>query len=233
MRFKIFRFNPEKDEKPYFKTYDLEIEEGMTVLDALNEIKWRMDGTLSYRKSCRSAICGSCAMVVNGKYVLACNTQLLNLKSKKIKIEPLTNFPIIKDLIVDLSEFFEKYERIKPYLTAPNPPKKERIQTPAEFKKIDEYVMCIMCSACYAACPSVWWRRDFLGPAALTKVYRFYADTRDEEKLERLEIADSLEGAWGCRIMFRCEEACPKKIGTTYAIQQLKKSVSKKVILRR
>jgi len=224
--FKILRFDPDKDKRPYYRKYTLEVEPGMTVLDGLNEIKWRQDGTLSYRRSCRSAICGSCAMTINGVNRLTCNTQILALKRKTVVVEPLRRFPIIKDLIVDMDPFFEKIAIIKPYLIAHSPGgPRERLQGPEDRKLLDEAVTCILCGACTSSCPSYWYNKNYLGPAALFKAYRFIFDSRDEGSEERLKIISDRDGVWRCHSIFNCVEACPKSLNATYAIAELKKKL--------
>jgi succinate dehydrogenase / fumarate reductase iron-sulfur subunit len=220
---KILRYNPEKDQKPYWKTYDLEVEPDLTILDLLNEIHWNIDGTLSYRRSCRSSICGSCAMKVNGRNVLACETPIYQFKGSKLKIEPLPGFKIIKDLVVDLDEFFARLERIKPYLILDKPvPDKEFIQTPEEFEAIRESANCILCGACTSSCPSLWANENYLGPAALLKAYRFVFDSRDDGANERIDIINDRNGIWRCHTIFNCMEACPKDIKITEYLSRLK-----------
>lgn len=220
---KILRYDPEKDKKPYWKTYDMEADEEFTILDLLNEIHWYHDGTLSYRRSCRSAICGSCAMKVNGMNILACETPMHRFKGNKLKIEPLPGFKIIKDLVVDMDEFFAKLERIKPYLILRKPiPDKEFLQTPEEFEQIRETADCILCGACTSSCPSLWGNNDYLGPAALLKAYRYIFDSRDDGEDERIDIINDRNGIWRCHVIFNCMEACPKNIKITEYLSRLK-----------
>ncbi len=223
-RFEIFRYNPETDKKPYFKSYEVEVYEGMTLLDALNYIRWEIDGTLTYRRSCRSAICGSCAMKINGRTYLACKTQVIkDIKSDHIKVEPLPGYEIIKDLVVDMDNFFDKLKRTKPYhITHKAPPEKERLQSPEDFKFINEAADCILCGACVSACPSSWAGKDYLGPAALLKAYKFCADTRDEGADERLAIVNDKNGVWRCHYTANCMDACPKDIKITDYIARLR-----------
>jgi succinate dehydrogenase / fumarate reductase iron-sulfur subunit len=222
-RVKVLRYNPENDAKPYWKTYELEVDEDSTILDVLNEIHWYHDGTLSYRRSCRSAICGSCAMKVNGRNVLACETPLHMFKGYKLKIEPLPGFKIIKDLVVDMDAFFAKLERIKPYLILDKPiPDKEFLQSPGEFEKIVDAINCIQCGACTSSCPSLWGNEDYLGPAALLKAYRYIFDSRDDGADERIDIINDRNGIWRCHVIFNCMEACPKDIKITEYLSKLK-----------
>ena len=163
--FKIYRFNPDGDKAPYYKTYQLEDQEGMTILDALNQIKWTQDGSLTFRRSCRHGICGSCAMTINGLNRLACETQVKSLGGGTVEIEPLRHFKVIKDLAVDMDEFFQKLATVRPYFIAGTPPTdKERYQSIEDRKKIDGSYECIYCGACTSSCPSYWANRDFWGP---------------------------------------------------------------------
>jgi succinate dehydrogenase / fumarate reductase iron-sulfur subunit len=223
VKVKVLRYSPETDKKPHWQYYDVEVEEDATILDVLNEIHWNIDGTLAYRRSCRSAICGSCAMKVNGRNILACETPLHAFKGKKLKIEPLPGFRIIKDLVVDLDEFFAKLERIKPYLILDKPlPDKEFHQSPEDFEYIRDAINCILCGACTSSCPSLWGNNDYLGPAALLKVYRFIFDSRDDGTDERLDIINDRNGIWRCHVIFNCMEACPKDIKITEYLSRLK-----------
>jgi succinate dehydrogenase / fumarate reductase iron-sulfur subunit len=202
--FRIFRFDPDKGDVPAFQTYELTDTSGMTILDALVHIKENFDPTVSFRRSCGSAICGSCAVCANGKNMLACNTQVNDLKKARITLEPLPGFPLIRDLIVDWEPFFDQYRSVKPYLIATSsPPEGERIQDPKTRKTYDEAAQCIMV---------VWTDGNYLGPAALTKVWRFVADDRDENTAERLAMVNNEEGVWRCHTIFRCSDSCPKKI---------------------
>ena len=170
--FKVFRYNPAKDKKGTFEEFKVDYNDSWTVLDYLNYIKWNIDGSLSYRKSCRSAICGSCAMMINKVNRLACKTQIKDLNSEVVTVEPLKAFPHIKDLVVDMTEFYEKLEAIMPYLIKNGPlGDKEIHQTEEQRKIIDEAVMCILCGSCTSSCPSYWYNKDYLGPAALYKAF--------------------------------------------------------------
>lgn len=230
-RVKVLRYNPESDAKPYWKTYELEVDEDSTILDVLNEIHWYHDGTLSYRRSCRSAICGSCAMKVNGRNVLACETPLHMFKGYKLKIEPLPGFKIVKDLVVDMDAFFAKLERIKPYLILNKPiPDKEFFQDPGEFEKIVDAINCILCGACTSSCPSLWGNEDYLGPAALLKAYRYIFDSRDDGTDERIDIINDRNGIWRCHVIFNCMEACPKDIKITEYLSKLKVKAAENAI---
>lgn len=226
--FKIFRFDPEKNKKPYFMEYNVKLQKGQTILDGLNEIKWYKDGGVTYRRSCRSAICGSCAILINGKNRLACNTQAETLRSKKITLEPLPAFPIIKDLVIQVEPFFEKIEKIKPYLITKTPsPEKERIQSQIDRKKLDTVINCILCGICTTSCPTLWTNKEYLGPASFNKAYRFIIDSRDEGAEEHLEaVNDEGTGIWRCHTILNCFEACPKKIDLTSSIGGMKVKLS-------
>lgn len=224
--FRIFRFNPEEGGSPHYDEFTIPVEPMWTILDALNYIKWHRDGSLAFRRSCRHGICGSCAMTVHGHNRLACETQLEILKKEPIEVEPLRSFPVIKDLVVDMDDFFERYETVKPYFIAGTPPTdKERLQSPEERKLLDDCWECILCGACTSSCPSYWADKDFLGPAALLKAYRFIFDSRDQGTEERMAALDNKHGLWRCHTIFNCAEACPKSLNPTRAISQLKKKV--------
>ncbi len=224
IKLKIFRFDPEApDPKPRYQTYTVKTEPGMTIMEALFDVLDKQDGTLAFRYSCRWAVCGSCAMTLNGKCRLACKTQISNYKGT-LTIEPLPGLDIIKDLVVDLEPFFDNYRKIKPYLIPKAAPEKENIQMQKERKLIESHIKCILCAICEASCPMSWTSREkFAGPMALTKVYRFNRDTRDAGAKERLEIVGNEDGVWRCRTIFRCTEYCPKDIPITEAIQYLKR----------
>lgn len=225
--FKISRLNPQKSEGiPHYQSYTVKTSPGMTVLDALNEIKWQQDGTLTYRKSCRSGICGSCAMKIHGLNQLACETQIEVLKKKEIVIDPLPGFKVLKDIVVDLDPFFEHLKRIKPYLINDEPPPdRERIQSPEDFKMISDPSACILCMSCTSSCPSFWSDPDYLGPAALYKAYRYIFDTRDFGLEDRIDMLDNKHGLWRCHTIFNCMDACPKKLKITQGISLLKRKV--------
>ncbi|MCL4424063.1 MAG: succinate dehydrogenase iron-sulfur subunit [Firmicutes bacterium] len=221
---KVFRFDPDTDDKPRYDTYQVTYREGMTILDVLFYILENLDGSLAFRYACREAICGNCAMYVNGLQRLACKTQVKDLKTTELFIEPLPSLPVIKDLVVDLDSFFGKYVSIKPYLIpAESPPEKEYYQSQSDRHVLNEAVDCILCGACYSSCPAVWTDEDYLGPAALIKAFRFYADSRDGAQKERLDLVAHEHGLWRCHTVFNCVEVCPKGIDNTSAIQYLKK----------
>jgi len=221
--FKIFRFDPEKDKRPRFQKYEVPARPYLTVLDALFYIQDNLDGSVAFRSSCREGVCGSCAMHINGKYRLACETQISLLKSKTIRLRPLAHLPIIRDLFVDMRAFWDKYREIKPYLMPGNEaPEKERLQTVDERKKIDILVDCILCSSCYSSCPVTATDEKYLGPAALLKADRFLCDSRDKANEERLTIINGDHGAFRCHTIFNCQKVCPKDLDPTGAIADLK-----------
>ena len=228
VKVKVYRFNPEKgDKKPYYDTFTVEAEKHNKVLDLLHKIKWEQDGTLAFRRSCAHGICGSCAMKINGQNMLACEALIGNFKDPtSIEVEPLESLPVIKDLVVDMDDFFKKFEVVKPFLINKSPaPVEERIQSPEEFSKIDESTKCIQCGSCTTSCPSNWKNPYFLGPAALLKAYRYSFDTRDEGMDERMKVLDTNDGVWRCHTIFNCVEACPKDINLTWHISQIKKKL--------
>ncbi len=223
--FKIFRFNPDVDKKPYYKTYDVPLQHGWTILDVLNYVKWEMDGTLTYRRSCRHGICGSCGMMINGINSIACERQLTEYKGV-IKIDPLPGFEIFRDLAVDMDPFYAALKRVKPWLINDDPPpKKERIQSPEEFSEMGSSIACILCACCTSSCPSYWVDGEYLGPAALLKAFRYTFDTRDKGFAERLEAIDNKHGLWRCHKITNCYTACPKDLNPTEAISKLQRKV--------
>jgi succinate dehydrogenase iron-sulfur subunit len=222
---KIRRFNPEKDQKPWWGEYKFEAEPTDRLLDALNHVKWYVDGTLTYRRSCAHGVCGSDAMLINGQNGLACKLLLKNLGSK-ITVEPMRGFRVVKDLLVDMEGFFEKYRRMKPYFISYSPePEKERLQSPEERQRFDDTTKCILCGACTTSCPSFWANGEYVGPAAIVNAHRFIFDSRDEGKDERLDVLNRSEGVWRCRTIFNCVEACPRGIDVTRAIGEIKKAL--------
>lgn len=221
--FRIKRYNPEKDAKPHWEEYELDVEPTDRVLDALQRIKWERDGTLTLRRSCAHGICGSDAMVINGRNRLACKTLIKELGSH-ITVEPLRGLPIIKDLVTDFSGFFEKYRAIKPYLINDEPPpEKERRQSPKERARFDDTTKCILCGICTTACPSFWADSRYIGPAAIVQAHRFLFDSRDRGAEERLRVLGERSGVWKCHTIFNCVEGCPQGIDVTGSIGEVKK----------
>jgi len=227
-QFKIFRFDPEVDKEPYYKTYQVDAEPSDRILDCLNRIKWEQDGTLGYRMSCGHGVCGSDALKINGLCALACQKLVKDYEESELVVEPLPSFRVLKDLIVDLEPFFEKVQRLRPYLiSGPEPPEKERNQLPVESKKLDVAIRCILCACCMGACPVVNENEQFLGPAPLVWAFRFIFDSRDDEHLERLKQVDYDDGAWACANHFECTRACPKEITVTKYINTIKREIKK------
>lgn len=225
--FKVFRFNSETDYLPAYKTYEMVVESHEVVLDILNRIKWEIDGSLSYRRSCRHGICGSCAVKVNQKGVLACKQnlfELIEIFGLELTIEPQSIKRAIKDLIIDKADFWGKYDSVKPYLVAQidEHPTSENIVSPHSAEKIDDADYCIQCGSCYYACPSVQYNENYLGPAALAKAYRFTSDERDSAKIERLNIVNEMgKGVWDCVKCFECAQVCPKGVDPIGKITRL------------
>jgi succinate dehydrogenase / fumarate reductase iron-sulfur subunit len=227
---KIQRFNPEKDEPPAYQRFRVEVEPTDRILDALMHIKLFQDGSLGFRKSCAHGVCGSDAMRINGQDRLACKTLVKDVAESdgaEVIIDPLTHFPIQRDLIVDQSSFFKKYRSIKPYLINDEPvPAKERIQTQEERMAFDDTTNCILCSACFSACPVLEENPDFLGPAIIAQAFRFLADSRDMGFEERLPVLDHPNGVWPCQNHFQCTRVCPRGIKITKRINETKKMIS-------
>lgn len=231
MRFLISRFNPDKDEKPYMQDYEIELEPtDKMLLDALIRIK-SIDDSLSLRRSCREGVCGSDAMNINGRNGLACITPIATLK-EPIEIRPLPGLPIIRDLIVDMSQFFKQYHSIKPYLVNHDPPPEtERLQSPSERAELDGVYECILCACCSTSCPSFWWNPDkFVGPAGLLQAYRFLADSRDQATTERLDYLEDPYRLFRCHSIMNCVDVCPKGLNPTNAIGKIKGMMLNKVV---
>ena len=231
MRFRIYRYDPEKDTKPTMKEYDVALEPSdRMLLDALVRIK-SMDDSLSLRRSCREGVCGSDAMNINGKNGLACITRLADLK-EPVELRPLPGLPVIRDLIVDMSQFFKQYHSIKPYLqNSSAAPEKERLQTPAEREELDGLYECILCACCSTSCPSFWWNPDkFVGPAGLLAAYRFIADTRDQVTNDRLDDLEDPYRLFRCHSIMNCVDVCPKGLNPTRAIGRIKDIMVKRMV---
>src|SRR5438094_7258556 len=222
---KIKRYNPEQDKKPHWETYDVQVEETDRVLDALHEVKWHQDGTLSFRRSCAHGVCGSDAMVINGANALAC-ALLIRDVGEDITVEPIRGLPVIKDLLVDMEPFFEQYRSVMPYLVnTGDPGYKERRQSPEDRARFDDTTKCILCAACTTSCPVYWGNSSFVGPAAIVNAHRFIFDSRDQAAGERLEILNQRSGVFRCRTTFNCTEACPRDIKVTQAIEEVKRAI--------
>jgi succinate dehydrogenase / fumarate reductase iron-sulfur subunit len=229
---RIQRFNPEMDKKPYMQDFKLEYTRDTTLLDALHEIKSFQDGSLTYRRSCRHAICGSCAMNVNGRNILACNSPLVHHLNRRgtVTVRPLPYLPLIKDLVVDRTRFWKQYMRVKPWLinSAPAPEKEYRISQ-EEVAALEHAETCIMCGACFSACPVVGSHDDYIGPHALLKSFLRVLDPRDEAAVERLEEVGTHEGVYRCHTIFNCIDACPKGLDPTKAIETLRNLAVKRL----
>jgi succinate dehydrogenase / fumarate reductase, iron-sulfur subunit len=231
MRFRIYRYDPDQDAKPYMKDYDVALEPtDRMLLDALIRIK-AQDDSLSLRRSCREGVCGSDAMNINGRNGLACITRVADLK-EPVELRPLPGLPVIRDLVVDMSQFFKQYHSIKPYLRNGDvPPEKERLQSPAEREELDGLYECILCACCSTACPSFWWNPDkFVGPAGLLAAYRFIADTRDQSTSERLDDLEDPYRLFRCHSIMNCVDVCPKGLNPTKAIGRIKDAMVKRMV---
>ncbi len=225
--FRIQRFNPDKDSAPRWEDFKLDCSPMERVLTALNRLKWEQDGSISYRRSCGHAVCGSCGMTIQGASRLACKTLVKDIAGDVIEVAPLKGFPVVKDLVVDMEHFFHKYRAVIPYFVNTTPaPVKERHQSPKQQEQIDDSAKCILCGCCTASCPSFWKNDGYLGPAALLKAWRFVADTRDEAGAERLAKVNGENGLWRCHLIFNCLEACPKDIDIPAALSKLKRAVT-------
>lgn len=226
VKLRILRYNPEIDEGQHYETYTVESEPNEQILDLLNKVKWYQDGTLSYRRSCAHGICGSDAVRINGINRLACKI-LVKEVGTKITVEPLLGMKVIKDLIVDMEPFFEKYRSIMPYLVNDEPPSSgERLQTIEERARFDDTTKCILCAACTTSCPSFWASDEYVGPATIVQAHRFIYDSRDRAATERLTILNDRMGVWRCHDVFNCTMACPREIKVTKAISEVKMAIT-------
>jgi succinate dehydrogenase iron-sulfur subunit len=227
MKLRLYRYNPETDPKPRLQDYDVALEPtDRKLLDVLERFKATVDDSLSFRRSCREGVCGSDAMNINGRNGLACITALRDLKEPVI-IRPLPGFPVIRDLVVDMTRFFAHYHEIKPYLIndAP-PPERERLQSPEERERLNGLYECILCGCCSSFCPSYWWNPDeFVGPAGLLQAYRFIADSRDTATAERLAYLDDVYRLYRCRTIMNCTEICPKHLSPSHAIERIRRAM--------
>jgi len=222
---KVKRFDPERDRKPYWQEFDVEMEESDRVLDALHAAKWYEDGTLSFRRSCAHGVCGSDAMVINGENALAC-VLLIREAGRDITIEPIRGLPVIKDLVVDMEPFFEQYRSVMPYLVnTDDPGYTERLQSAEDRARFDDTTKCILCAACTTSCPIYWGNESYVGPAAIVNAHRFIFDSRDQAAGERLEILNQRSGVFRCRTAFNCTNACPRDIKVTEAIEEVKRAI--------
>jgi succinate dehydrogenase / fumarate reductase, iron-sulfur subunit len=231
VQLKVFRYNPEKDKKPYYDSWDLEADPTDRVLDLLEYVKGKFDGTLSFRRSCAHGVCGSDGMRINGRNRLACKALVQDVNSNKLLVEPMLGMPVLKDLIVDFEPFFENYRSMLPYLINNDPPPdKERLQSIEDRERFDDTTKCILCACCTTSCPSFWANEQYVGPAAIVNAHRFIYDTRDQAGGDRLQILNDQFGVYRCHTIFNCTEACPREIQITKAIGEIKMAIATKRI---
>ncbi|MFC0581652.1 succinate dehydrogenase iron-sulfur subunit [Micrococcoides hystricis] len=224
---RVRRYNPEVSDEGHWDEFKLTMYGTDRVLDALHKVKWDIDGSLSFRRSCAHGICGSDAMRINGRNRLACKTLLKDLDTNKpITVEPIKGLPIEKDLIVDMEPFFQSYREVMPFLIAgDHEPTAERRQSPEDRERFDDTTKCILCAACTSSCPVFWTDGQYFGPAAIVNAHRFIFDSRDDAGDLRLEVLNDKEGVWRCRTTFNCTEACPRGIEVTKAIAEVKQAI--------
>ncbi len=235
IEFEVLRYNPETDEEPHLETYKVPFTDDMSVLQGAQYIKDNFDGSLSFRWSCRMAICGSCGMMINGIPKLSCETFIRDYYPSKIRIEAMSHFPIEKDLVVDVSKFIEHLESVQPYIIAKEPRKLEDgeyIQSPKEFNDYIQFTSCINCTLCYAACPQFGLDPNFIGPAALALMHRYNMDSRDGGQAERMEVLVSEEGVFNCSAVGYCSEVCPKHVDPANAVNVNKMTASMDYFMR-
>jgi succinate dehydrogenase / fumarate reductase, iron-sulfur subunit len=225
--FRIRRFNPEVSAEAEWEDFRIDIDPKERVLDALHKIKWEIDGTLTFRRSCAHGICGSDAMRINGKNRLACKTLIKDINPEKpITVEAIKGLTVLKDLIVDMEPFFQAFRDVMPFLiTSGNEPTRERLQSAEDRERFDDTTKCILCAACTSSCPVFWNDGQYFGPAAIVNAHRFIFDSRDEAGEQRLEILNDKDGVWRCRTTFNCTDACPRGIEVTKAIQEVKRAL--------
>ena len=234
MQLSVYRYDPDVDQKPRMQDYDLEIPGGrdLMVLDLLELLK-EQDPTVTYRRSCREGVCGSDGVNMNGKNGLACITPLSEvIRGNKLSIKPLPGLPVIRDLVVDLTQFYKQYEKVKPYLiNDEQPPTRERLQSPEDREKLDGLYECILCACCSTSCPSFWWNPDkFIGPAGLLQAYRFLADSRDTATEERLAALEDPFSVFRCRGIMNCVNVCPRGLNPTRAIGHIRNMLLKRAV---
>ena len=229
VRFKIKRTDAHA--RAQWSAYTVELEPTDRVLDGLQAIKWQHDGSLAFRRSCAHGVCGSDAMLINGKNRLACKLLVKDL-AQPITVEPMRGFRVLKDLIVDMEAFFAKYRAVKPYLITDEPPPagQERTQSPAQRERFDDTTKCILCGACTTSCPSFWANQAYVGPAAIVQAHRFLFDSRDHGAGEQLPVLNEASGVWRCRTIFNCTDACPRGINVTKAIGEVKQLLLKRSV---
>jgi succinate dehydrogenase / fumarate reductase iron-sulfur subunit len=231
LTFIVQRFNPDKDTKPYMQEFVVPFKPGITVLEGLIYIKEHIDNTLSFRSSCRMGICGSCGVLVNKFPMLACHTPVEELKSNRIEVKSLPNFPIIRDVVASLDPLFEKHKYVRPYVVGVAGEQIERpevgcLQSRKELESFVQFAYCVKCGLCMAACPTVATDSQFLGPQPLAQAYRYCTDRRDQLDKERFKLADTTHGLWLCHLAGACSEACPKGVDPAFALQLLKRGMA-------
>ena len=223
---RILRYDPERDAKPHWESYDMEVDLKLDrVLDLLHRVKYELDGSLTFRRSCGHGICGSDALLINGRNRLACKERIEKL-GRRISIAPLPGLPVVKDLVVDMEGFFDSYQSVMPFLVNDRPlPARERLQSVEDRARYDDTTKCILCAACTTSCPSFWANDGYVGPAAIVNAHRFIFDSRDDAAEERLEILAGDDGVWRCRTIFNCTDACPRDIHITQAILEVSSAI--------
>ncbi len=222
----VRRYNPEDGREPYWQDFDVTVHGTDRVLDALHKIKWELDGSLTFRRSCAHGVCGSDAMRINGRNRLACKTLIKDLNiNEPIYVEPIKGLEVEKDLVVDMNPFYQAYRDVQPFLIASDKPAKERLQSPEDRARFDDTTKCILCAACTTSCPVFWTDGQYFGPAAIVNAHRFIFDSRDEAAEVRIDILNDKEGVWRCRTTFNCTEACPRGIQVTKAIMEVKQAI--------
>ena len=229
------RYDPETDTAPRYQAYDVPFTDDMSVLQGLQYIKDHVDGSLTFRWSCRMAVCGSCGMMLNGKPSLSCETFLRDFHPARVRVEPLAHFPIVRDLVIDQSDFLRKLGTVKPYIIpaeAKTPTDGTHVQTPRQMDEYYQYAQCINCLLCYAACPQYGLTPGFIGPGALALLHRYNADSRDGGRAQRMEVVNAEEGVWSCTLVGYCSEACPKGVDPARAVNQNKINSTKDYFLR-
>jgi len=229
-RIEVYRWLPDSGENPHVDTFDIPRDEcGSMVLDVLLKIKNELDGSLTFRRSCREGVCGSCAMNVNGKNTLACTKSLESYAGETLRIYPLPHMSVVKDLVVDMTHFYAQYAAIKPWLENETAPERERLQSETQRAKLDGLYDCVMCGCCSASCPSYWWNSDrYLGPAVLLQAYRWIADSRDKNSDERLNALDDAFKLYRCHTIMNCVDTCPKDLNPAKAIADIKQLLLKR-----
>jgi succinate dehydrogenase / fumarate reductase iron-sulfur subunit len=229
IKLKVYRFDPEKDQKPHYADYDMDVDPNDRILDLLEKVRAEHDGSLAIRRSCAHGVCGSDAMRINGRNYLACKILVKTLKTSEITVEPILGLKVIKDLIVDMGPFFDQYKAVLPYLINDDPlpaDGKERIQTQEQQLRFEDTTKCILCAACTTSCPSFWVDGRYVGPSAIVNAHRFIFDSRDRAAGRRLEVLNKQTGVWRCRTAFNCTEACPREIKITQAIAEVKRALN-------